>query len=229
MKNALTILAVSLMFLALAAPLWIISGVALESRQPTPYPLAQPTATYRTAPGWDDLRVEPVARTTGANAPAFNLWYGNTRCYDFDDSANEKEIFFTAQMPHAWRLGSAVHPHVHWVGNSTVNNGDVTWVMEYTWAAPLTGVFTATTSIITGTLKETGIATTTQYLHNITELGIITPTTNSNNVSTVMMARLKRASTQTSDTYNSGTACLLYIDLHYINDSPSGSISEYLK
>ena len=46
---------------------------------------------------WDDLRVEPVARTTGANAPKFEKWYddaaGTSRgvyLYSFDDAATNK-------------------------------------------------------------------------------------------------------------------------------------------
>ena len=47
-----------------------------------------------TATVWEDLRLEPVARTTGTNAPTFEKWYddiaGTSRgvyLYSFDDVA----------------------------------------------------------------------------------------------------------------------------------------------
>ena len=233
MRKYILTLAIAISVLLVSIPLWIVSGVALESRAPTAHPIAQPTATYRVAPGWEDMRVEPVVRTTAGNYPSFDLWYGNTRCYTFDDVgvAQEKEIFFTLQMPHSWRLGSPIHPHVHWSGSLTGGSitTDVTWVMEYTFAEPLTGVFTDTTTIITGTLKETFVPTTTKYVHNLTELTpVITPTTNSDNVSSILLARVRRASASATDVYT-GSACLLYLDFHYVDDSPSGSIGEYSK
>ena len=238
MRKYILALAIAFAVLLVSIPLWIVSGVALESRQPTPYPMAQPTATYRAAPGWDDIRVEPSVRTAvGSGVPAFERWYrdaGNTTngvyCYSFTDESiagNEKEIFFSLQMPHAWRLGSAIHMHTHWVGASTVATSTVVWGLEYTWAEPITGLFTNTTTITT-TNREGGGINTTQYVHNLTEFATITPTVNSDNVSTVMLARLYRNSSIATDTYTD-KACLLYIDAHFINDSPSGSIGEYSK
>jgi hypothetical protein len=82
--------------------------------------------TYGKNIGRDDLRIEPVARTTGNNAPTFEKRYddvaGTSRgvyLYSFDDAtlANEKEIFFTMQMPHDWKLGNDISFHVHRVGS----------------------------------------------------------------------------------------------------------------
>src|SRR5512137_1724658 len=91
---------------------------------------------------WEDLRIEPVARTTGTNAPTFEKWYddaaGTSRgvyLYTFDDAATnaQKEVFFTMQMPHAALLGAPIFMHVHWVGSTSVNPATPIWGLEYAW------------------------------------------------------------------------------------------------
>lgn len=86
-------------------------------------------AKYRSGQAWSDLRIEPVARTIGTNAPTFEQWFddgglgdtGTTRgvyLYSFDDviDIQEKEIFFTLQMDHDWNQDD-FEVHVHWIPN----------------------------------------------------------------------------------------------------------------
>ena len=65
---------------------------------------------------WDDYRIDPVARNTGAKAPTFGAFRDGLYAYQFDDAqaASEKEVFFDVQMPHDWKQGTSVYPHVHW-------------------------------------------------------------------------------------------------------------------
>lgn len=186
---------------------------------------------------WDDLRVEPVARTTGANAPTFEKWYddaaGTSRgvyLYSFDDAAggSEKEIFFTMQMPHDWREGTAIYLHVHWVGNVSDTTATPRWGLEYVWK-DIFQVFGDTTTIY-ATGQVDGATDITANRHTITAFAAITPAATENNISSVLIGRIFRNSANAADTYDAATnKCgLLYIDAHYQRDG-SGSVTEYIK
>lgn len=218
----------SVIALLMVIPLWLLP-IPQQQGSPTPLVLGTPSARFGIS--WEDLRVAPnVRQAAGTGVPAFETWIGGAlRCYSFTDEAvagNQKEVFMFVQMPHSWRLGTAIHPHVHWIGDTTVTTSTVAWGIEYSWAEPY-GTFTSTTTIITATAKEDGDINTTALKHYITELGIITPTAENDNVSTIMVARLYRNSAIATDTYT-GKACMAFFDIHYLADS-IGSISEYNK
>lgn len=188
-----------------------------------------------TAKPWDDLRIEPVARSTGANAPTFRQWFddggigdtGSTRgvyLYEFDNAAagSEKEIFFTMQMPHGWDDGE-VHIHVHWIAESTAASSKVRWGLEYTWAA-IGGVFPATQTILYVDTPVSGDTGTTAGKHQKSEFSVLNPP---DGLSTMIIGRIFRDSDNAADTYT-GDAGLLYIDAHY-QLSSIGSTDEYTK
>lgn len=186
-----------------------------------------------TAQPWDDLRIEPVARTTGVNAPTFEKWYddsgGTSRgvyLYSFDNAveSSQKEIFFTMQLSHAWNLDD-VEIHVHWVAESTAADSKVRWGMEYAWAE-FGAVFGDTTIVYADTDTESATGTTA-HEHKITAFTAISPTTDQDGISSVLIGRLFRASGAAEDTYT-GKAGLLYIDAH-IQLSSLGSDDEYTK
>mgnify|MGYP003434166003 CR=1 FL=1 len=174
---------------------------------------------------WDDLRIEPTARNSGTKAPAFALWKGGIYLYDFDNAvlASEKEIFFTVQMPHGWREGSTVEPHVHWINKSAGTAGHVVrWGLEYSMTN-IGSVFPASTTTIYGTTIEGGGVITAADSHLITKFSGIDMS--GRKISTIIACRLFRNSSNAEDTYT-GTASLLYIDWH-IQMARPGSRQEY--
>ena len=190
-----------------------------------------------TAKPWTDIRVEPVARTTGANAPTFRQFFddsgigdtGSTRglyLYEFDNAAggSEKEVFFTIQMPHEWD-GGPIDLHVHWLSESSASSTAVRWACEYNMAEP-GATFGAASSIASASMVsgDTGM---TAGKHQITSLATITPTTSQDGLSTILIGRLYRDSANGADTYT-GDAGLLYIDGHF-QLSSLGSTDEYVK
>ncbi len=180
-----------------------------------------------TATRWNDLRVEPVVRTTGVKAPTFVAYKTNVYLYDFDNAvlASEKEVYFTVQLPHDWKEGSTIYPHVHWVNRTTGTAGHVIkWAMDYT-KAKIGGTFPATSNI-NGTAIVGGGDITVADEHMITSLTAITMT--GDTISTVLICRLYRNSSDAADTY-AGTAGLLYVDFHYEIDSIGGSADEFTK
>ena len=180
-----------------------------------------------TATRWNDLRVEPVVRKTGSKAPSYVSWLTGLYLYDFDDAVagSEKEIFFSVQMPHDWKEQSTISPHVHWTNRTTGTAGQVIrWGLEYT-VATIGGTFGATTTIY-GTTVVGGADITVANEHFITELDDITMT--GNLISTILVCRLFRNSSNAADTYT-GTAGLLYVDFHYEIDTIGGSKDEFTK
>lgn len=187
---------------------------------------------------WDDLRIEPVARTTGTNAPTFEKWLDNQAgdsrgvyLYSFDDAATnaEKEIHFTMQMPHHW-AGTAIYLHAHWMGNVWQELAHPIWGLEYAWVG-LGDTYGDTTTIYTDGNNYAGTSiftTVNEYKHYLSKWAAITPNTSQDEASSILIARLFRRSGDASDTYTeTGNKCgLLYVDAHYQINS-FGSPTEY--
>lgn len=192
-----------------------------------------------TAQPWDDLRIEPVARGTGANNPAFEQYLTNGAgsvgvfLYSFTDvaAAQEKEVYFTMQLPHDWNQ-STIYMHVHWIGSADDTTAAPRWGLEYTWAEP-GAVFPNTLIVYTdgSNYIEGGTdANVTANKHYLSKFAAITPSSSQNGLSSILIGRLFRNSSDAGDTYNVATnKCgLLYVDAHYQRNS-IGSDQEYVK
>ncbi len=187
-----------------------------------------------TATWFDDLRIEPVARTTGTGAPTFEKWYddsaGTSRgvfLYSFTDEAvigNEKEVFFTIQMPHGKVPASAIHLHLHWVGDSTQTTQTPRWGLEYTWKE--IGADFGDTTIIYATGNAAGDTGVTANRHYLTEFADLTPDTTQDGLSSIVICRLFRSSSNAEDTYTGNKCGLLYVDAH-IEYNQLGSNDEF--
>ena len=192
---------------------------------------------------WDDLRIEPTLRSTGPNIPTFEQWFddngigdtGSTRgiyLYSFDDSATEKEVFFTMQLPHDWNCDD-IYLHVHWIGAVADTTSAPRWGLEFNWkeigatfgAAGI--IYTDGKNYIDGTTDDANVVAGKHYISKFT---VQSPDTTQDGMSSILIGRLFRNSGDVLDTYNaSGAKCgLLYIDAHYQRNS-IGSNDEYVK
>lgn len=189
-----------------------------------------------TAKPWEDLRIEPQARTTGANAPTFEQWFDDTAIgdtgssrgvylYSFADGASEMEIFFSAQMPHAWD-GGAISIHAHWVPYAAATDKKVIWGLEYNFKR-IGEVFGGNAAIVYDTALFPADADYVAGKHYISEFADITPGATQNGISAILIGRLFRKSNDAADNYTN-KAGLLYIDIHYQLNS-LGSTDEYTK
>ena len=184
-----------------------------------------------TAKVWDDIRIEPTARTTGTFSPTFEQYFTNgsgsrgVYLFSFDDAASnaEKEVFFTLQLPHAWAQ-TDIHMHVHFIPAATVNSSAVRWGMEYTWAEPMT-VY-GNTTIVYASVAEGSPANMVANTHYITEFAALAPSASQNGFSSTLIARLFRNSSDAADTYTNKVG-LLYVDAHIELDK-LGSNGEYV-
>lgn len=182
---------------------------------------------------FDDLRVDPTARTTGANAPTFAQIRrdagGTSRgvyAYLMDNAGagQEKELFLNLQMPHGKLLGSAIDLHVHWIPTTAGNAGEkVRWGLEYTWAK-LGQQFPTTTTIYgdTPTLGDITVA----YHHCLTPFAALNPPADES-LSTILQCRLFRDSANAADTF-AGSVGVLSIDAHVEFDR-IGSREEFVQ
>lgn len=178
---------------------------------------------------FNDFVVPLSAAKAGGNSPTWEKFRDNGSgsvgvfTWTFADvgTNSENEIHFTVQMPHGWKQGSAIEPHIHWAP-MTNGTGVVRWGMEYTWV-DYQGNFSNTT-VVYG--NSTSVSSN-QYTHLITSLGQITPSASQDNISSVLMIRFFRNSGNAADTYPDKAAALSF-DIHYETDM-LGSRTQYAK
>lgn len=172
---------------------------------------------------WDDLRVPMTAtKTGGSKDPGFSVAFTNGAgsqgvfTYFFDDTT-EEELFFAVQLPHGWKEGTSILPHIHWFPKiDGAANATVSWGMEYTWAN-VDGTIGNTGIIYTNTTTA-GDATLVASKHYMSAFSAITAS--GKTISSMLLCRLFRDATGAglTDDYT-GDAGLLEIDFHYEADT----------
>lgn len=185
---------------------------------------------------WEDVRVEPTVRqAAGTGVPAFEKYFddsgGTSRgvfLYSFTDEAvagNEKEVFFTMQMPHAWD-GGDINLHVHFTPAATVASSDIVWGLEYCWKE-VGETYGDTVIVQSSTTLVPDDSDITVGKHYIATFSALTPGSTADGISSILIGRLFRNSSDASDTYTNKVG-LLYVDAHY-QISSIGSNDEYTK
>jgi hypothetical protein len=170
---------------------------------------------------WDDLRVP--AQNTKLNPirsePEFESWIDGTFAYHFEhDNASDESVHFATQIPHGYKYGTDIHPHVHWSPDNT-NTDTVAWELEYT-ISNINDAF-PTTTLDTIYAKASGTADD----HQLAEF---TPIDGASiTLSAVIVCRLTRLGALTEDNFT-GNAVFLEFDFHYQFDQ-AGSFLEYSK
>ncbi len=163
---------------------------------------------------WDDLRFPAQAiNPPGAVSDPDRDTTDGTLLFD---AGSTEIIMGAAQLPHAWSVGSAIHPHIHWhVG--TAATGNVVWKLE-------SKVFGKDEEIPADwtELTMTVAAAKTQTLSSFDEIDLT-----GKGISTMMLWRLSRIGGDIADTYI-GDAKLFEFDIHYQIDG-FGSEEEYIK
>ncbi|NIQ10462.1 MAG: hypothetical protein GWO10_16320 [candidate division Zixibacteria bacterium] len=160
---------------------------------------------------WDDLRV-PVYQTKlgGTKDPDFvkvlddGAGSQGVFAYLFDKTT-EEELYFAVQLPHAWKAGSSITPHVHWMPTDT-DTGSVVWGIEYSWAS-INGTFGNTTLV-----TKTDAADGTADKHQMAVFSAISGT--GHTASSMIICRVYRKAADAADTYNADAA-LIEVDFHY--------------
>lgn len=122
----------------------------------------------------------------------------------------DHELFFEAQMPHAYRPGTLIKPHVHWC-KTTAAAGDVNWGLEFTWTN--VGGSIGSTTIVKNTVAN--VATPGNKQHVVTNLADVSGPTKRE--SSIFLCRIFREQSSAEDTYPDNAA-LLSVDIHFENE-----------
>lgn len=174
---------------------------------------------------WDDLR---VTMDKGSNAAILDYLSGGSgpQIWYFRNNAGVEAMSFTVQLPHSWKEGTAIYPHLHWTPKAT-GTGNVEWNFEYTWVNYNSSTPEVFPAITTSVVLSSGPFTANTHL--------ITPLTSGNagisasgkKISSILVCRIWRNSSNSNDTY-AANAGLLFLDFHYELDT-FGSRDEYAK
>ncbi len=174
---------------------------------------------------WDDIKVpvNSVKINNEIDPPTWGEFLGGLALLWFRDAKSD-DVVFTVQMPHGWKVGTRIYPHVHWTTKGGAPNSNrVTWVLDYTWQK--VGEAFVGTSQITGTNVATpNEGNIENYEHIITPIGDNGIDGTGMTLSSMLICKLSRSS---SDSY-ADDAGLLEIDFHYQIDS-DGSNEQYIK
>ncbi len=168
---------------------------------------AQKTIALQTVV-YDDLRV-PLQNTkiNPLNSePAFENFADGLFAFAFEaTNADDESLHFVAQLPHAYKEGTNIVPHVHWMPSST-NAGDVVWELEYIWVN-VNGTTPGSTSV-TVTDAGDGVALKQQKAIFAALDGT------GKTISSVLTGRLTRLTSHIDDDFT-GIAYGLEIDFHF--------------
>jgi len=185
---------------------------------------------HGTATTWNDLMVNPItAKNNGGSTPGFDIFV-NTRVstWTFSDNSTQ-ELSFTVQMPHDYKEGSRIYPHVHWSTQSAAGAGRVKWVLEYQWVNHADFFSPSSTLSVSGSAIEgNSTRSLSAYEHIITSIPSTGVDGTGKKISSLLACRLYRDGTNSIEDTFAGTAYLLSIDFHYEIDS-FGSRSQYSK
>lgn len=173
---------------------------------------------------WNDLMVFPDATTKGGSNPPE---WGTPFMKNTDGTSKgvylwmfapnqEEELHFTVQIPHDYKLGSDLYPHVHWTtASGTPSGSNVVWGLEYTLIS-VGGFFPVTVTVRTSTLIPECTPPSGTGQHLISEFSTVSGT--DLGISSVLVCRLFRAAGDAADTFP-GDVGLLGFDIHYEIDT----------
>ena len=165
----------------------------------------------KTKDGWFDIVSEFYTRG-GPAAPGVSSFIGGIYLLEFSDT-DTLEAFANFHIPHAYKPGTMIYPHVHFSVQSN-SAGTVRWGFEYTFArsAASTGqtAFPATTTIYI----DYAVPANSAYKHFIAEAGegLGIPGTHIE-VDGMVLARVFREPAHPNDTFV-GSVWAITSDLH---------------
>ena len=170
--------------------------------------------------GWDDMKAPATSLKVGSTAPSADATNG---WLTFAHNA-DAFVFHQFQLPHAWKEGSFLSPHVHWM-KTTSAAGEVEWQFSYKWATIGQVVDTNFTdlTVLTPAVSDGDTA----YQHALSAFADIDAS--GRKISDMLIVKLTRlGSSYSGSNHYTAPAALLEMDIHYQIDS-FGSIQEFQK
>ena len=179
---------------------------------------------------WDDLRfaagaiaINPIGGVDAPTPDNVETDYPGTLLFS---GTADNIIADVAQLPHAWKLGSAIRPHVHWL-KKTASANVVVWEFYYRLIGNVGSAAGAWSSAVTRLSNDTTTTVGDQSqanTHLLTSFGNITMTGLTE--SCLVAWRLYRRAASNANDNDTNTVSLLSFDIHYQSDG-RGSVAEY--
>lgn len=193
-------------------------------------PISNPVRLSGNGIAWDDIRVPLVLTNAGTTKPAVLKVFRKdisgasqgVYTYAFEDKAvevQEEELYFALQVPHSYKSGTALKPHLHWsvIDSTSSVSKDVRFNLEITCQDSSNNMPVTSISSITVTALA-------PYSVVYSTFSDITP---GDPLSAMCVARITRASSDAADNFVNDVYGL-EIDFHYQIDS-FGSNTESTK
>lgn len=165
---------------------------------------------------WDDLRITLDKGSSSASLQTVP-GLGGPQIWYFKDQSGVDAMSFTVQLPHSWKEGTRIYPHLHWTPNAS-ETGNVIWNFEYSWVNYSSTTPEAFPAVTTIPVTSTGpfvvnthlIASLTANNEGLDGVG--------KKISSILVCRIWRDSSGVGDTYTND-AGLLFLDFHYQLDT----------
>ena len=166
----------------------------------------------RTKNGWADIVSEFYTRG-GPAAPGVSQFIGGIYLLEFSDT-DTLEAFSNFHIPHTWRLGTMIYPHIHFSVQGN-NAGTVRWGVEYTVAQRREANTSNYTFQAPSTLYiDFAIPANSAYSHFVAEAPEGQGIAGTNiDVDSMIMTRVFRQPTNENDTF-AGSVWAITADLH---------------
>jgi hypothetical protein len=133
------------------------------------------------------------------------------------------EFRVVAQLPHAYKEGSDIEPHIHYALKDAIGASTIKLTMQYVWAN-VNDDFGNTTSI-EKTIDSGDFSTGDANKHKARSFGEIDGT--GKNISSIFMAVISRDGDSSEDDFDEDVY-ILEFDIHYQRDA-DGSLQQYTK
>jgi len=177
-----------------------------------------------TAEVWDDLR---VSLDKGSSSASLEYIWGSSgpQIWYFRNNEGLEMMSFVVQLPHSWKEGTTIYPHVHWLPKVS-KTGNVEWNLDYSWQN-----YDPTTPLVFPSYTTSTVVATGPFVANTHRITSLTGGTgldgSGKKISSILICRIWRNSSNSADTYTDD-AGLLSLDFHYQIDTV-GSRAEYVK
>ena len=157
------------------------------------------TLDARTGSGWMDIVAELYTRG-GPASPVPTAFRNGIYLYEFTP-ADTLEVFSNFHIPHAWKLGTMLYPHLHFTCTSN-NSGVVRIGFEYTLARRHDDAGTTTFGATQTLYKDFTITANSAYEHFVAEVDDLAGIDGSTlNVDGMVLMRIFREGAHVNDTF----------------------------
>ena len=163
---------------------------------------------------FDDIRTPMTSiRITGpgGTTPPDEVMYKGSVVLAFGGAGTDDEKgFFTIQIPHSYKEGSDITPHIHWTPEDNTA-GTVRWILTYSWANIDAAFPAETANAIEVVADQTTDKHQRDFFTAITGTG--------KTISSMILCSIQREDSDPNDTYNNKDAFLLEMDFHFEKDT----------